>query len=200
MKRAATLLLALLLSLAPTAEAAQSWVKAGSKAVRASVPIRASQNGLIVCTAFVIDNARDYLMTAAHCVDRPAFIGDYLVTIKWFDADLDIAVLHVPGIDRPNIKIGHLPKRGEPAAAFGYGWGLPGGMLRTGVVGNPWMEFPNLTGRWVQFDFPLVPGMSGGPIVDTGGKLIAVVSRSSSLYSLGRSNHLIRHATRAFWS
>jgi serine protease Do len=97
-----------------------------------------------------------------------------------YDADEDLAVLHVPGLDQPPIRRGDSRRlrAGEFVCAVGNPWGLPGTVTLGTVLGtgSRWRQ-PALDGKdLIVTDVLPRPGNSGGPLVDTEGRLVGIAS------------------------
>ena len=162
------------------------------------------------CTGFSIDNKRDYFMTASHCVNSDwameGFMVDGVFPETLFDSgsdndDLDIAVLYVEGLDRPELRPRtKLIKVGMEVGMFGFA--LEDGIyshFRAGNVSSIGTT-EDLEGLWIMVDQPGIGGMSGGPVVDTDGRLVTVVQRSDrTKHNLGRDIGAIYRATEKYW-
>jgi S1-C subfamily serine protease len=138
--------------------------------------------------------ARDYLVTNAHVVAGAstirATLGSTVVdaTPVLFDPDLDVAVLHVPGLGGQALRFAARdPERGEQCAVLGYAGGGPLIVLAAAVSG----DYP-ATGRDIYGEDRITrdilelraavdPGDSGGPLVladETIGGLVFAESRT----------------------
>lgn len=133
-------------------------------------------------TGFVV--APEYVMTNAHVVDdvsRPAF-GGLPATVVLFEDAVDLAVLHVPGLDLPPLKFDAADK-GDTVTVAGFG-GRP--KLREakvkGFLKGGRTEGGHGAGS-VLIDRPLIPGDSGGPWLTEDGDVAGV----SALRVDGRS-------------
>ena len=165
-------------------------------------------NGDVYCSGWVIDNKRDFGMTADHCV-HSAWATKGLIIVDSFQAfevegseSLDYAVLYIQGIDRPELKPRFNPLEvGQEVGA--YGWARESGLyshFRVGVIAAVNAPVDGLKGRWTIFDQPGIGGMSGGPIVDINGQVVSMTQRSDRrLIGLGRSIGEIWRATRKYW-
>ena len=181
-----------------------------AKRVQASVVSLSTVEGDIYCTGFVIDNRRDFVMTAAHCVEPKWIYSKGLVIDKrnawviWQDNAADLAVLQAPGVNRKELAVGNEPEVGQDVAAFGFGYGIKGlGMFRSGEVSSTGVEFPEykeMPGKWVMYNFAFISGMSGGPITDMDGKVVGIVQRSNDVIGLGRGVTEIYAATKDLWA
>src|SRR3990167_6686400 len=104
MKRVLASLLALSLLAAPAL--AHDWSDVAYRLSQATAMLT-NWEGKGFCSAFSIDNKRDYMMTAAHCVDhaREGFLVDNtLPSIVLHNRDIDVAVLWVEQMDREELK------------------------------------------------------------------------------------------------
>jgi len=138
--------------------------------------------------------APGYVVTNAHVVAgvREPWVqgadGRYEATTVVFDPDLDIAVLHVPGLDAPPLPLAieHLD-RGVGGAALGY----PGGGRLTTVPAAVRRLFEPL-GRDIygrgevqrllyELDAVVRQGNSGGPFVLPSGRVAGVIVANSVL-------------------
>ena len=159
--------------------------------------------GQVFCSAFSIDKERHYVITAAHCVDwnEDGFLVDGVFPqVMFFDEALDVAVLYVYGMNRPELKPRtKLIKVGMEVGAFGFAPedGLKA-HFRAGNVSG--IEFSENGLIWVLVDQSAIGGMSGGPVVDTDGKVIMVTQISDRVRHLGgRDMESVYRATKEFW-
>jgi S1-C subfamily serine protease len=92
--------------------------------------------------------------------------------------DHDLALLRVDAADLPAIALGASKnlRAGEWVIALGHPWGVPGAATAGVVigVGDALPERPNFGAEWLAVDLHLRPGHSGGPIVDSAGRLVGV--------------------------
>ena len=190
---------------------AMDWSAAAAKMMASSIEIK-TPKGQTYCTGFVIDNERDFVMTADHCMheeDGSASVAVVDGKNAWEvqgDGSLDYAVLQVPGIDRPALQASTKPlKTGNQVGSFGFGAGLSPGMFRTAYVAAAQMQLFKMPGTFVVYDTNFIGGMSGGPIGTSDGKVVGMVqfdilSRGESIAGGGRSMVDIYKATKDFWS
>jgi len=92
------------------------------------------------------------------------------------DPGRDLAALVVDAAGLPTIELGesHLLRPGQWVLALGHPWGVVGA-VSAGVVidmGSP-PEIPH-RGEFVQVGLHLRPGHSGGPLVDSEGRLVGI--------------------------
>lgn len=130
------------------------------------------------CTGFVV--ARNRVLTAQHCVGEDFRANGYPVAAVRVDELLDLAVLDVAATQPP---LRFREDRVEPfeeLTAIGYAFGLPMPMalsVRALIVGIA--PVPSMTpGLLVQEES--IGGMSGGPMVDHEGQVVAMVQRGNS--------------------
>lgn len=153
------------------------------------------EGGRPFCAGAVVGG---HVVTAAHCVDgqepytlhRYDFLGGFVrpgVTGKviYFNQEQDLAIV------RPSTLFKHsLPVHPTPIVGLGKRVvviGHPGGLSytitagivshnnRVGVAFSPMM-------RWLQVSAAVAPGNSGGPVVDSSGRLLGVVSFYNSIH------------------
>jgi S1-C subfamily serine protease/uncharacterized membrane protein required for colicin V production len=161
-------------------------------------------------TAFVV--APGYLVTNAHVVAGASTIrvglgGDIVdATAVLFDPELDVAVLHAPGVEAPALRFAAAdPRRGTVGAVLGYEGGGPLVIMPAAVTGGY-----AATGRDI-YDEGIVtrdvlelragvdPGDSGGPLVlrdGTIGGLVFAESRTDESvgYALAPTEVAVRVA------
>ncbi len=102
----------------------------------------------------------------------------YEATLVGRDAEIDIALLHIPAGNLPaaapadsrNVRIGEL------AFAVGHPWGQQG-YVTAGIVSAIFTVQTRHTRRWVpviRTDATLAPGNSGGPLVNAAGQVLGI--------------------------
>ena len=132
--------------------------------------------------------ARGYLVTNAHVVAGGsrirASIGGSVVdaTPVLFDPGLDLALLHVPGLDAPALRLAATdPVRGDLGAALGYAGGGPLVELSAAVsgeypaVGRDIYGVARVTRNILELRAGIEPGDSGGPFVLQDGSIGGIV-------------------------
>lgn len=147
--------------------------------------------------------ARDYLVTNAHVVAGGTSIQVQTpdgrtqdATVVLFDPDIDVAILHVPGLGLGPLAVSPVdPARGAVGAVIGY----PGGGAQK-VAAGAVRGTENAQGRNVYGDGLVtrrievlngtpppgessfvIPGDSGGPMVDLNGTVVGLVFAASTL-------------------
>lgn len=149
--------------------------------------------GLIEGSGFVVSGSD--VATNAHVVAgiRHPYVEDgnglHKATVIWFDPNLDFAVLRVSNLAGPKLTInGNHAAPGTPAAVLGYPGGGPFTAGTAAVLDELTATGRNIYGRGntnrdiyeVQAD--IIPGNSGGPLIDTNGNVIGVVFAESETY------------------
>lgn len=139
--------------------------------------------------------ASNYLVTNAHVVagsdsvevDTPQGATDR-ATVVFYDPDVDVAVLYVPNVGLPPLqRTGTDPPRGETAAAIGYPGGGTLKVTAAGVSGSESAQGYNIYGDTVVtrdivvLSASIIPGNSGGPLVDSNGVVIGLVFAASTV-------------------
>ncbi|HEY5442761.1 MAG TPA: MarP family serine protease, partial [Candidatus Saccharimonadales bacterium] len=149
--------------------------------------------GVVEGSGFVV--ATNEIATNAHVVAgiRQPYVQDgnglHRAAVIWFDSNLDFAVLRVSNLAGPKLPIasGHV-EQGTAAAVMGY----PGGGPFTAGGATVLDEFM-ATGRDIyghgatnrnvyELQASIIPGNSGGPLVNEAGSVIGVVFAESTTY------------------
>ena len=153
------------------------------------------------CTAWVIDERRDLVMTAAHCDQEQNGVSVMLVDnipakVVAMDKKKDLMVLNVPGIDRPALKLAkENPRIGDEMGSYGYGLGLERPMFRVTHVSddNLYVPYEGIGGPFILTDTNFIGGQSGCPVVDTAGDVVMIVQRGSEQgFGLGVGAEMIK--------
>lgn len=128
-------------------------------------------SGTIITNLHVIEGARAIAVKLAN--------GDVYdqVRIRSFDARKDLAVIQIPGYGLPTVELGDSDtvQAGQSVVLIGNPLGVLEGSLSAGVVS----AIRTLEGagfRVIQTDAAANPGNSGGPLLNSGGKAIGVLS------------------------
>lgn len=154
-----------------------------NKVVKVGIVVEKNDNGEVVyghgvCSGLFIDN-NGTVLTCAHCLEHhnltKIFVkkDDELVTqnvvpLK-IDADLDLALLATDFKHTPCFKLGKQAKRGQEVMSFGSGLDLQHTMS-VGYVSN----LLKYTVTYVLHGAFVVPGNSGGPLMNLHGRLVGV--------------------------
>jgi len=150
--------------------------------------------GIVEGSGFVAAN--NLIITNAHVVagisDPYIFDtnGSHKATAIWFDPNLDLAVLRTDNLAGPVLTITTTGvTRGAPGAVLGY----PGGGDFTAKAAAVLDEF-TATGRNIygqgetnrdvyELKADIIPGNSGGPLIDGTGNVVGVVFAQSTVYN-----------------
>ncbi len=183
--------LALLLLSFTSVSAATDWVAVAERLEQSVLQI--SDN----CSAFSIDDDRDYVLTAKHCTSddltKPTVVDLTPARVIADDVQYDLAVLHVPGMDKKALALAaEEPHAGIEVASLGFGMGLKGWMFRHAWVANRDLTIPGLDGSWIMIDGAFVGGQSGSPVVNASGEVVLIVQMSTSTSGIGRGADLLR--------
>ncbi len=96
------------------------------------------------------------------------------------EPDLDLAALAVEAEDLPAIELGDSRRLrpGQLVMALGHPWGVEGAAAAGAVIGMAPAPagFPMSDREWVLAGLRLRPGNSGGPLIDTRGRLVGINS------------------------
>ena len=138
--------------------------------------------------------AANYLITNAHVVagsssvevDTPGGNVDH-GTVVLFDPDVDVAVVYVPDLGLQPLKRATAdPTRGQTGAVVGYPGGGKENVVPAGVSGTETATGYNIYGdKLVSRDIAvlsanIIPGNSGGPLVDSNGTAFGLVFAAST--------------------
>lgn len=130
-------------------------------------------DGLIITNAHVIHGHQGLNVTLSDGRKFPA-------SVIAADDRLDLAALSINANDLPTIELGdsHLLKAGQWVTAVGHPWGVQGAVT-SGVVIGVGDQLPEMgqmqPGReWIALSLHMRPGHSGGPVVDSTGKLVGI--------------------------
>lgn len=135
------------------------------------------------------------VITNAHViagVNRPIVIdanGEHPARVIWFDPDLDMAVLRVSGLAGKPLVTGPVRHdKGTAAAVLGY---PGGGSFRAGAAtildqfvatGRDIYETRRTNRDIYELKADIIPGNSGGPLIDSRGQVIGLIFAESTSY------------------
>jgi trypsin-like peptidase/colicin V production protein len=135
-------------------------------------------SGLIVTNAHVVSGTTDHRIQTADGTVLPA-------SVIYFDPEVDIAILRVPGFAGPSLELAP-GGRGTTGAVIGYPGGGPERVepaIIDGAVNAEGRDIysANLVTRQIYvLQSHVRPGNSGGPIVDLEGRVLGVVFATSA--------------------
>jgi S1-C subfamily serine protease len=130
-------------------------------------------------------HADGFIITNAHVADFDSALGVTLqdgreasARVIGMDREQDVAVLSIDADNLPTVEIGDSRQLhpGEFVFSMGFPWGVPDG-LTAGVVitVGKWIENGNRSTRdWLIASLKLRPGHSGGPMLDSHGRLVGI--------------------------
>ena len=153
------------MSPAPSPKTSAELAKIVSQSVvQVNYPVE--EGGISNCTGFVIDAAKGWVLTVAHCVSPKADITVNQAPSKLLKSGDQLALLSIEPMSRPPLDLrGDSPALGDAAYTMGYGFGILTWLSRN-VAG--------FNGLDLALDGTIVSGMSGGPMVDTFGRVIGI--------------------------
>jgi S1-C subfamily serine protease len=140
--------------------------------------------------------APGYMVTNAHVVAGASSVqiqtpggGHYFATVVVFDPNTDLAVLYAPGIRFQALALlSGDPARGTRGAVIGYPGGGNEKVVSAAVSGTELASGYNIYGDAVVtreievLAAQVIPGNSGGPIVNYAGQVIGVVFAASTAH------------------
>jgi len=135
-------------------------------------------SGLIVTNAHVVSGTTDHRIQTADGTVLPA-------SVIYFDPEVDIAILRVPGFAGPSLELAQ-GGRGTTGAVIGYPGGGPERVepaIIDGAINAEGRDIysANLVTRQIYvLQSHVRPGNSGGPIVDLQGRVLGVVFATSA--------------------
>jgi S1-C subfamily serine protease len=151
------------------------------------------------CTGFVINTAKRYYLTAAHCDSETPqarlLIDGETGSVVYKDTKKDLMVVEVKNLDRPALVIAKKdPARGDEVASFGYGYALERPMLRVAHVSDDETHIPydGIGGPFLVIDMAFVGGQSGGPVINQAGEVVLIVQRGTDRVGIGVGAEIIR--------
>jgi S1-C subfamily serine protease len=141
--------------------------------------------------------AAGYFVTNAHVVAGSSSVEidtpngqRHVARVVLFDPNTDLAVLYAPGLAlRPLVIVDSNPARGTPGAVIGYPGGAAEQVVSAAVSGTESATGYNIYGdtlvtREIEIlSARVIPGNSGGPIVNDNGQIIGVVFAASTTQS-----------------
>jgi S1-C subfamily serine protease len=146
-----------------------------------------SRDGFIITNAHILSGGKEVeTMNSDQKVYTTSFIG--------FNSNLDLALLKITGeFDYLRLDNSDVIEVGEEVIAIGNPLGLQYSVSQ-GIVSGTHRKGPNGLDIYIQTDAALNPGNSGGPLINSDGKVIGINNfKSASGESLGfalESNHI----------
>lgn len=133
------------------------------------------------CSSVVINSKDDFVLTAAHCVppspDRSLVVEDKHADVLKVNTILDLAVLHASGLGGKHVEIRKEDvKPGLPIAVIGFGFAAKQQKYGFGWIADARDDSLRGVGDRLYFSASgVVPGDSGGAVVDLNGRLCTIV-------------------------
>lgn len=177
-------LLILIISTSPIL--ASNWTTVAARVHKSIVYLAGPQGS---CTAFSINQKRDYILTAAHC-DQPDITADGLpAQVVTKNTKKDLLVLFVDGLNKPALQLAkHNPEIGDEVASYGYGLSLDHPLFRIAHISADKTNIP-LKGivpdNLIAVDAAFVIGQSGGPIVNQDGDVVMIAQATGGTGLVG---------------
>lgn len=179
---------------------AEDWTALSARIAK-SVVFVTNRNGS--CTGFVIhsdvktkdDEAKDYILTAAHCEGYDLYADQTPAKIVFKDTKKDLMVLEVDDLERPALRLAREnPKPGSDVMSFGYGYGLERAMLRVAHISDDDTYIPEdgIGGPLLVIDASFVSGQSGGPVINQAGEVVMIVQMGNAYVGFGVGAEVIR--------
>lgn len=149
--------------------------------------------GIVEGTGFVIDTG--LVATNSHVIagiKKPSVLdanGTHSAQVVWFNPNLDFAILRTTNLAGASLPFTTaIAGKGSPAAVLGYPGGGPFQAGPATVLDNFTARGRNIYGRGVtvrdvyELRADIIPGNSGGPVINAAGSVIGVVFAESTAY------------------
>ncbi len=189
-------LLVVAVLLAPVTVAAQSWPDVVEHMDRSVVRVLNGDGADVgYCAGVVVNAEAGHVLTAAHCVPEKVSLtvdGRHADLVR-INRVLDLAVLKAKLKSATALTIADVPKTAMPIAVVGYPFGSESIVVQLGSVASAETRDGEV---WLNID--VLPGDSGGAVIDGTGKLVALAVgfRQSMAAHIGRA--VPAHTLRAF--
>lgn len=161
-----------------------------------------AEDGSVFCTAFVIHEKRHLIMTAEHCMGEGIWVEGREATEIFHVPELDVAIMVAPGTHQRALEPQlDLPTPGDTLQALGYAGGVKDVRAIKMKLLLPIIKIFPREGLWVLYAPANIPGMSGGPIVDEGGRVITISQEMNPKIDISISHPMfeIYQATKDYW-
>ena len=143
-----------------------------------------------VCTGIVL--AQNRVLTAAHCVGEATQADGQEAILLKSDEFYDLAWLNVLTVRPPLLVADDVVQENDEVQAYGYAWGWDRlTMLACRVIHVDFSPNPKMpVGVFTQGGY--LPGMSGGPVVNSRSELIGIIQQTNDGVGYGVGVQLIR--------
>ncbi|UPG71650.1 trypsin-like peptidase domain-containing protein [Roseomonas gilardii subsp. gilardii] len=159
--------------------------------------IRKTGSGFAVAPHLIVTNW--HVVNGCRQVSVQAGLAELAgAKLRGRNEELDLALVDVPGLNRPSLAIATDVRPGTPVAAMGF----PGMNVKT--------REPTVTGGnvsaigvgendgWIQYTSPTQPGNSGGALLDMSGRVVGMpVGQADAILSLLRNGTLPQNVNLA---
>lgn len=155
-------------------------VKPAAKQVPRLEILKTGADSPAICSGVVLNAEAGFLLTAAHCIIAEP--KDLSITVNGRHAEvarvnrlLDLAVLRFRVKDEQAMELApSSPPMGSEVAIMGFNFGVEKLAVQFGRVSQSY----NDETKTIWIDGTMIPGQSGGAVVDAEGRLIGMTSRS----------------------
>jgi S1-C subfamily serine protease len=179
---------------------AADWSSEITKLEKSIVYVESADGG---CTGAVIDQAKHYVLTAAHCYSEKLFVDLTPATVVAVDTHQDLMVLVAPLIDpsRPALKLAlKNADRGSEVMSAGYGYAIESAQFRIAHIADNNFRVESIAQTFFALDATFVPGQSGGPVVNSDLEIVMIVQRGSDSVGIGIPAETIRARVGRFFA
>jgi S1-C subfamily serine protease len=143
------------------------------------------------CSGEVV--AHNRVLTAHHCIGEKMWADGKPAKVLSSDEYFDLALLSVDTGDRPFISLSdHGIERGDNLIGIGYAFGWDQlSFIHLRVTLANIIPDPQISPR-IATEGEVIMGMSGGPVVDSMGRMVSIVQLGAENLSMGVSVPIIR--------
>lgn len=156
------------------------------------------------CSGTVIDMARKYVLTAAHCDGKELYADRVVAKVVAKDTHEDLMVLKVEELDPARTALTLAAKNPgiqTQVLACGFGYALERPFYRSARISDNAIVIAGIAQTFIGTDAPYIGGMSGGPVVNDRGEIVSIVQRSDgSALGIGAGAETIRARVGRFFA